>query len=279
MEHSESTFEGYQGLPLYYQKWQADEPKAVLVIVHGFGEHSGRYKNVVNKVIQQSFVVYSFDHRGHGKSPGKRGHITQWNEFLEDVKNFLKLVGDEQKDLPLFLMGHSMGGLIVLNYAISNPQGLKGVIASGPLLAQPGISPVLLLLSKIMSKIWPGFSIDTKLDVNLISRDPEVIKAYQEDPLVHSMASARFGTEITAATDWTLAHANKFNLPLLILHGQADQLVPEHGSATFFGNAATKDKERQLYPNGRHESHNDIDRETVLNDLQNWLQKHSESSK
>ena len=274
MKHSESTFEGYENLPLYYQKWQPDETKAVLVIVHGFGEHSGRYMNVVNKVIPQGFAVYSFDHRGHGKSPGKRGHIQDWNEFIEDVKNFIKLVGDEQKELPLFLMGHSMGGLIVLNYAISNPQGLKGVISSGPLLAQPGISAVLLLLSKLMSRIWPGFSIDTKLDVNHISRDPEVIKAYQEDPLVHSMASARFGTEIIAATDWTLAHADKFNLPLLILHGEADQLVPPHGSATFFENAGTEDKVRHLYPDGRHEPHNDTDRETVLQDIANWLTKH-----
>ncbi len=274
MKHSESTFEGYENLPLYYQKWQPDETKAVLVIVHGFGEHSGRYMNVVNKMVPEGFTVYSFDHRGHGKSPGKRGHVQNWNEFIEDTKNFLKLVSDEQKELPLFLMGHSMGGLIVLNYAISNPEGLQGVIASGPLLAQPGISPVLLLLSKIMSKIWPGFSIDTKLDVNHISRDPEVISAYNEDPLVHSMASARFGTEITTATDWTLAHADKFNLPLIILHGEADQLVPPHGSATFFENAATKDKERHLYPDGRHEPHNDIDRETVLQDLLNWLNKH-----
>ncbi len=274
MKHSESTFEGYENLPLYYQKWQAEEAKAVLVIVHGFGEHSGRYMNVVNKVIPEGFTVFSFDHRGHGKSPGKRGHILHWNEFIEDTKNFLKLVHSEEKELPLFLMGHSLGGLIVLNYAISNPEGLKGVIASGPLLAQPGISSVLLMLSKIMSKIWPGFSIDTKLDVNFISRDPETIKAYQADPLVHSMASARFGTEITAATDWTLAHADKFKLPLLILHGEADQLVPEQGSLEFFENVTVEDKERNLYAGGFHEPHNDIDRETVLKDLLEWLKKH-----
>ncbi len=276
MKHSESTFEGYENLPLYYQSWLPEgEAKAVLVIVHGFGEHSGRYMNVVNKLLPQGFAVYGFDHRGHGKSPGQRGHIMHWEEFPEDVRCFLEVVQEDQKGKPLFLYGHSLGGLIVLNYVITNPQGLKGVIASGPLLSQPGISPVLLLLSKVMSKIWPGFSIDTKLDVNTISRDPEVIKAYEQDPLVHSMASARFGTEMSAATEWTQAHADKIALPLLIVHGAADVLVDPQGSADFFEKVTFNDKERIVYPEGRHESHNDIDREKVLQDIFSWLGKHT----
>ncbi len=275
MKHSESTFEGYENLQLYYQSWQPEgEIKAVLAIVHGFGEHSGRYMNVVNKLLPQGFAVYGFDHRGHGKSPGQRGHIMHWKEFTEDVHSFLEVVRNEQKEKPLFLMGHSLGGLIALNYVITNPQGLQGVIASGPLLSQPGISPILLLLSKIMSKIWPGFSIDTKLDVNTISRDPEVIKAYEQDPLVHSMASARLGTEITAATEWTQARADKIALPLLIVHGAADVLVEPQGSAQFFDKVTFADKERIVYPDGRHESHNDIDKEKVLQDLSSWLGKH-----
>ena len=275
MKHSESTFEGYENLPLYYQSWQPEtETKAVLAVVHGFGEHSGRYMNVVNKLVPMGFAVYGFDHRGHGKSPGARGHILHWREFIEDVHSFLEVVRNEQKEKPLFIMGHSLGGLIVLNYVISNPEGLKGVIASGPLLSQPGISPVLLMLSKIMSKIWPGFSIDTKLDVNSISRDPEVIKAYEQDPLVHSMASARLGTEISAATEWTQAHAGKMNLPLLIVHGGADSLVEPEGSARFFEQVTFEDKERIVYPDGRHESHNDIEKEKVLQDISAWLEKH-----
>ncbi len=253
MKHSESTFSGYENLSLFYQSWLPEgETKAVVAIVHGFGEHSGRYMNVVNKLLPLGFAVYGFDHRGHGKSPGQRGHILQWKEFTEDVHRFLDVVQEEQKNTPLFLMGHSLGGLIVLNYVIANPQGLEGVVASGPLLSQPGISPLLLMLSKIMSKIWPGFSIDTKLDVNTISRDPEVTKAYEQDPLVHSMASARFGTEITAATEWTQAHADKINLPLLIVHGEADVLVDPQGSAVFFENVTFADKQRIVYPDGRH---------------------------
>jgi alpha-beta hydrolase superfamily lysophospholipase len=275
MEHSERTFEGFEKLSLYYQSWQPEgETKAALAIVHGFGEHSGRYMNIVEKLVPMGFAVYGFDHRGHGKSPGQRGHIMHWKEFTEDLHNFLDLVRKEQKEKPLFLMGHSLGGLIVLNYVIANPEGLKGVIASGPLLSQPGISPVLLLLGKIMSKIWPGFSIDTKLDVTTISRDPEVQKAYEQDPLVHSLGTARLSTEISAATEWTQAHASKINLPLLIVHGGADTLVEPEGSAEFFDKVTFADKERIVYPEGRHESHNDIDKEKVLQDISSWLEKH-----
>lgn len=275
MKHFDGTFDGYEGLQLYYQKWQPEnETKAVIALIHGFGEHSGRYMNVINHLLPLGFAVYSFDHRGHGRSPGKRGHIMDWNEFREDVRLFIEYIRGAEENKPLFLYGHSMGGLIVLNYTLHFPDGLRGVIASGPALAQPGVSPVLLLLSRVLSKIWPGFSIDTKIDAGLVSRDESVVSAYQDDPLTHSMASARFGTEFTAAMEWTQAHASEFKVPFLILHGQADKLVPEEGSAKFFKNAKIDDKERHLYPSGYHEPHNDIDHEKVLKDMEQWLQKH-----
>ena len=167
-----------------------------------------------------------------------------------------------------------MGGLIVLDYVLHYPEGLSGVIASGPVLAQPGVSPFLLMLSRILSKIWPSFSIDTQLDTGAISRDPEVIKAYEADPLVHGMASARFGTELTATMEWTHDHALELKIPLLILHGEADSLAPPAGSRKFFKNINLNDKELQVYPGGFHEPHNDIEHETVLKDLEQWLQKH-----
>lgn len=275
MKHSESKFEGHGKLQLIFQKWQpATETRAVFAIVHGFGEHSGRYTNVVNYLVPLGFTVYSFDHRGHGHSPGKRGHIMSWNEFREDVKHFIDMIHREKADKPLFLYGHSMGGLIVLDYVLHYPEGLRGVIASGPALAQTGVSPFLLMLSRILSKIWPSFSIDTKLDAGAISRDPKVIKAYKGDPLVHAMASARFGTELTATMGWTHAHAFELKIPLLILHGEADRLVPPAGSRKFFENVNLNDKELQIYPGGYHEPHNDIEHETVLKDLERWLQKH-----
>jgi alpha-beta hydrolase superfamily lysophospholipase len=275
MNHSESTFEGHGKLQLFFQKWQpATEKRAVFAIVHGFGEHSGRYMNVVNHLVPLGFTVYGFDHRGHGRSPGKRGHIMGWNEFREDVKQFIDMILQEGGDKPLFLYGHSMGGLIVLDYVLHYPEALNGVIASGPVLAQPGVSPLLLTLSRILSKIWPSFSIDTQLDTGAISRDSEVIKAYGADPLVHGMASARFGTELTATIKWTHDHAFELKIPLLLLHGEADKLAPPSGSRKFFENVNLNDKEYLIYPGGYHEPHNDTENQNVLNDLKRWLQKH-----
>lgn len=275
MNHNEGTFQGFGGLQLYYQCWRPDgKPRAVLAIVHGFGEHSGRYMNVVHHLVPKGYAVYAFDHRGHGRSPGPRGHINSWEEFREDMRAFLQMVAAQEPGRPLFLMGHSMGGLIVLEYALHYPEGLKGVIASGPVLAQVGVSPLLLLLARLFSRIWPRLAMNTGLDATAISRDPEVVAAYQADPLVHSIASARLGTEMARATAWTHEHAAEWKLPLLILHGGADRLAPPEGSRRFFENVPIADKERYEYEGGYHEPHNDVNRAQVLADLEHWLERH-----
>ncbi|HEC36098.1 MAG TPA: alpha/beta hydrolase [Anaerolineae bacterium] len=275
MEHNEETFQGAGGLELYCQCWRPEgEPRAVLAIVHGFGEHSGRYMNVVNHLLGRGYAVHGFDHRGHGRSPGQRGYINEWSEFRDDVAAFLRMVGEHEPGRPIFLMGHSLGGLIVLEYALHHPEGLKGVIASGPVLAEVGIAPFLMTLSRILSRIWPRLSLDTGLDATAISRDPDVVKAYREDPLVHSKGTPRLGTEMTAAIKWTQTHAADFRLPLLILHGGADRLAPAEGSHIFFKNVTFADKERHEYEGGYHEPHNDTNRDQVLADLERWLERH-----
>ncbi|MGQ9629309.1 MAG: lysophospholipase [bacterium] len=276
MEHSEGTFRGAGGLDLYYQFWRPEggECRAVLAIVHGFGEHSGRYTSVVNYLAPRGFAIYGFDNRGHGRSPGQRGYINSWSEYREDVRAFLRMVREQEPGQPLFLMGHSIGGLIALECALHHPEGLRGVIASGPTLGRVGISPFLLILSRILSWVWPRFTMDTKLDSSAISRDPAVVKAYREDPLVHGKGTARLGTEMTAAVDWTQAHAADLQVPLLILHGEADRLAPPEASLAFFEKVTFPDKERYEYKGGYHEPHNDINREQVLADLLQWLERH-----
>lgn len=275
MEHSEGTFSGFGGLPLYYQHWgPAGEPRAVLVIVHGFGEHSGRYMNVVNHLVPKGYAVYALDQRGHGRSPGPRGYIHSWEEFREDVRAFVRRVAEMGPNRPLFLMGHSMGGLIVLEYALHYPEGLKGVIASAPALAQVGVSPALMTLARLLSRILPRFAMNTGLDATSISRDLEVVATYQADPLVHSIGTARLGTEMTKAMLWTQEHAREWQRPLLILHGGADRLVPPQGSRRFLENVPIADKEYREYEGGYHEPHNDIHRAQVLADLEHWLERH-----
>lgn len=275
MEQREGQFRGAGGLDLFYQCWQPGAPpRAILVIIHGFGEHGGRYMNVVNHLVPKGYAVYALDHRGHGRSPGKRGHINGWNEFREDVQAFLGMIQESEAGCPLFLMGHSLGGLLVLEYTLHHPEGLAGVVASGPALAQTGVSPALIFLSRILSRLLPSFGIDTGLDAAGVSRDPAVVKAYRDDPLVHSMATARLGTEMAAAQEWTLSHAAGWKLPLLILHGTADQLVPIGPSRAFFEQVPIADKRMVEYEGGYHEPHNDTIHEQVTADLDKWLEEH-----
>jgi len=243
-------------------------------MVHGFGEHSDRYKTLVEGLVPHGYALYAFDLRGHGRSQGRRGHITSWEDYRQDVHTFLKMAQEQAGDIPLFLYGHSMGGLIVLDYGLTHPEGLAGVIASGPVLAQPGVAPLLLLVSRLISRVFPAFSLDTHLDAEAISRDPEVVRAYKADPLVHSTASARLGTELTATVKKTLARAGEWRLPLLILHGSEDRLSPPEGSRLFFERVPIQDKERIVYPGGYHEPHNDVQRDQTVRDLLRWLDAH-----
>lgn len=275
MQQEEGTFEGYGGLELFYQRWLPEgEHKAVLAIVHGFGEHSGRYGNVVNWFVPKGYAAYGFDLRGHGRSPGPRGYINEWAEYRQDVRLFLELVHAQEPERPVFLLGHSMGGLIVLEYALHYPEGLSGVVASGPVLAQAGVSPLLMMMSKLLSSIMPRLTLNTKLDAAAISRDQAVVKAYVNDPLVHSLGTPRLGTALTAAVEWTQAHAAEFQVPCLILHGSADRLAPPEGSRIFYKEMTLADKERQVYEGYFHEVYNDLGKEKPLAAVEAWGERH-----
>jgi alpha-beta hydrolase superfamily lysophospholipase len=275
MQHEEGTFTGTGDLSLVWQAWLPDEPpRAVLVIVHGFGEHCGRYRHLVDYLVPRGFAIYGFDLRGHGRSEGQRGAINSWDEFREDVARFLHLVREAQPDSPLFLMGHSMGGLIVSNYAVNDQSGLTGVILSSPLLAQPHVAPLLHAASRVLSKIRPNMSFDAGVDASAISRDPAEVKRYVDDPLVHSKATPRFSTEMDKTIAWTQERASQLTVPLLVIHGDADQLVPIAGSQRFYRNASSADKIFKVYPGGYHESINDIHRDQVLADIHAWLERH-----
>ncbi len=276
MEHGEGTFRATDGLELYRQWWRPDDvPRAVLAVVHGFGEHSGRYGNLVDWFVPKGFAVHALDQRGHGRSPGQRGHIPGFAQVRDDVRAFLDAVrGAEGQDLPTFLIGHSQGGLTVLNYALHDPEGLAGVVASGPLLSSPGVSPLLLQLSKLFSKIWPTMSLNVGLDATALSHDREVVEAYVADPLVHGKASARLGVEVMEAVEWTQAHAADLRLPLLIVHGGADRLCSPEASRRFFENVTFADKERIEYKGFYHEVFNEVGKEKVLSDVEAWLERH-----
>lgn len=278
MDHKQGTFPGHGGLELYYQRWRpADEPRAVLAVVHGFGEHSGRYGNVVDWFVPRGYALYAFDLRGHGHSPGQRGHIDRFADYRADVRAFLDLVGRQEPGRTLFLLGHSQGGLIVLDYVLHDPSDLAGVVSCSPALGQLPVSPALVFLARILSRIWPRFKLEAGLDVTGLSRDPAVVQAYVDDPLVHGQASARMGIESAAAIEWTQAHAADMALPSLIVHGSADRICSPEASRRFYEGIALADKQRFQYEGHYHELFNDLDKERVLADVEAWLQGHLES--
>ncbi len=274
MKHETGHFRGAHGEEMFFQSWRPeDPPHAILVIVHGFSDHCDRYMNLVNGFVPRGIVIYSFDQLGHGRSPGPRGHIDSFSEFREDLHAFMTFVAEQESEIPLFLMGHSMGGLIVLDYGLYFPQSMNGVIASAPHLSDPPISPVIAVLARALSGIWPSFSLDAGLDDNSISRDPNVIQAYKDDPLVHGKGTPRLSTEISTAVVNTQANAANFQPPLFIYHGSADKLTSPEASRRFYDNVASSNKQYISYEDGYHESHNDLHKERVIIDVGQWIEE------
>lgn len=276
MRHLEGTFKGFGDLELYCQSWRPrDTPRAAVAVVHGFAEHSGRYGNVAGHLVPRGFAVHGYDLRGFGRSPGPRGHVDAWAEHREDAAAFLAKVGGEEPGLPLFLFGHSMGGLIALDYALRRPEGLAGVVASGPGLEPVGVAkPHLVLLAKLLSRVWPRFSLEVSLDGSAVSRDPEVVRAYVEDPLRNPRGTVRWGTEVLGAIAWIKAHAARMKVPLLMVHGGDDRIASPEGSRKFFAEVELPDKELHVYEGVYHEPHNDLDHGKVLADVGDWLERH-----
>ena len=275
VKHSIGIFRGALGLELSYQVWRlGHEIKAVLAIVHGHGEHIGRYGNVVKVLAPRGFAVYGFDHRGHGRSPGRRGHINSWNEYREDVRLFLQLIDHEEPGRPIFLMGHSMGALVVLDYLIHSSNGLCGAVISGAPIVPVGVAkPYLVYISRALSKIWPRFPLRLALDTSALSRDAEVVRAYVTDPLVHGRFTARWGTESLSAVERVRTNAAAVKVPILLIHGGADRLNSPEGIKRFFEIMTVADKSLRIYPDMYHELHNDIGSEEVVADVAEWLVK------
>lgn len=281
MIHHEGQFASEGGPNLYYQCWtpsqepQQQDNRAVIAIAHGSGEHSGRYSNVVNHFSEKGYLLYGFDFRGHGKSEGKTSHVMDWQEYRADLDSFLRLVATENPGMPLFLYSHSMGAQIALDYLTHNGHlPLAGVIASAPAIAAPPASPLLILAAKLISAILPGFRLDNGLDVNYISRDPEVVRAYSNDPLVSSKITARFGVQFLSCIERVQSRAAKIDIPLLLFHGEADQIIPMQGTLQFFDKVNFADKKLKIYQGGFHEPHNDLQRGEVFQDIEQWLDEH-----
>lgn len=272
--HQTGTFSGCDGIALFYQTWLPVDQrhKAVLVNLHGLGDHSGLYPNLAGHFPPRGIALYSYDMRGNGRSPGQRAFIRSWVELREDLHAFLTRVRQWEMNLPLFVLGNSLGGLVVLDYAEQRPAGLTGVIAAAPPLGKLGVPPALMALGRVMSRILPRFSLQVGMDLTGLARDPTVIDAVLADPHFHRRGTARLSTEVTAAISRVQAAAENLTVPLLILHGSADRMVPPDGSREFFAKVRYPDRELREYPEGYHGLFADLDSAEVLRDLGRWIE-------
>ncbi len=275
MQISEWKWKSPDGLEMYSCQWTPEgKPKAVLVLVHGLGEHVGRYSHVGAFLSANGYALAGFDLRGHGKSGGPRGHTPSYNTLMEDITAFLQQVDQHFPSVPKFLYGHSLGGNLILNYAIRYKPEIRGVVATAPWLElafQPPISKVRL--ARVMNRIFPSYSQGNGLDIDKLSRDRAVVTAYRDDLLVHEKISARMFLSTYDSGLWALENASKFPLPVLLMNGEGDAITSAKASREFAERAGVKATVK-IWPGMYHEIHNEPEKEEVFKFMLDWLEKH-----
>ncbi len=274
MDTFEWQWQTKDGLQTFSQGWAPQgKPKAVICLVHGHGEHIGRYAHVGAALAKAGYALLGFDLRGHGKSAGPRGHAPSYEALMDDIAAFLEQASGRYPKTPRLLYGHSLGGNLVINYALRRKPGLAGVIATGPWLKlafQPPASKVSL--GRMMNNILPGFSQASGLETAALSRDPDVARAYESDPLVHDKISARLFVSVYESGLWALEHAAELSLPLLLMHGTADRLTSAEASKEFAAKAGKK-VTLSLWEGWYHEIHNEPEKEKVFKVMTEWMDK------
>jgi len=276
MKHIEGTFKGSKNESLYYQGWLPDdEIKAVVLIIHGLAEHSGRYMNPVKYFVPRGYAIYGFDLQGHGRSEGTRCFIEQFSDYITDLKLFFDIVREKHGSNRIFLFGHSMGATIAADYATRYQDDLAGLLVSGIVLkVTSSASPLLVRLAPLMSRLVPGLGV-TSIDCSTLSRDSGVVNAALNDPLYyHKKISVRLGSELLKETQELPGKLSTISLPVLIMHGAADRLVDCESSHVMYERVSSEDKTLKLYEDYYHEIHNEPGHDIVFSDMEGWLEAH-----
>ena len=272
IRRTESHLPGATGHLLFRRSWLPRTSERIIVLVHGYGEHSGRYEHTASDLARAGFEVHAYDQQGHGRSGGTRCHVRRFEHLLDDLEGFVAAVRAERPPLPVTVVGHSMGGLVVAAYASQRNPKVAGVVTSGAALAMPEDLPrARLIAAPALQGLAPRISFASQLDPNALSRDPEVVRAYLEDPLVQRRITASLASEIMSAMKSTVAAAVR--VPMLLLHGEDDAICPVAGSRIFFEQLKVTQRGFHTYPELRHEIFNEPERATVLDDLVGWIRK------
>jgi len=273
VNHSERDFDGLGGVRIVYDVWTPDTPpRAVVVLSHGLGEYARRYDHVAQRFAEAGLATYALDHRGHGRSGGKRVLVRDISEYTADFDTLVKIATREHPGLKCIVLGHSMGGGIVFAYGVERPDNYDLMVLSGPAVAaQDQVSPLLAFTAKVLGSIAPGLPAQ-ELDVDAISRNPAVVTAYKEDPLVyHGKVPAGIGRALLQVGETMPQRAPALTAPLLVVHGSDDRLIPVAGSHRLVECVGSTDVELKVYPGLYHEVFNEPEREQVIGDVVSWI--------
>ncbi len=267
----ESFIKATDGARLYLREWgDPSSATAIIVLLHGVGEHCQRYEHVARMACERGFYMLGYDRRGHGRSDGKQGVIGSVDQLVADFSQVIAHARDKNPALPIFLYGHSMGALGVLYYSLREKPRVKGIIATSPPLDTRTMTKSQKLLVRVLDPILPNLTVPSGLEQAAISRDSTVIQAYKEDPLVHDKVSVRLGAYLNSAPDYVLEHANEWTLPLYLAHGTADRICPISGSDAFASKVQTPIT-YQRWEGLYHETHNEPEKERVIGTMLDWI--------
>lgn len=270
---TERTFDGVGGVPIVYDVWMPDvAPRGVVVLAHGLGEHARRYDHVTKRFGEAGLITYALDHRGHGRSGGKRVLVKDVREFTADLDTLVGIATRENPGAKRIMLGHSMGGAITFAYGVERPDNYDLMVLSAPAIAaQDMVSGVVRLAAKVLGLLAPGLPVQG-LDFNAISRDPAVVKDYNEDPLVyHGKVPAGLGRALLEVGETMPQRAPALTTPLLVVHGTGDALVPVEGSRRLVECVGSADVELKEYPGLYHEVFNEPEQDQVIDDVLAWL--------
>lgn len=270
---SERTFNGVGGVRIVYDVWTPDiAPRAVVVLSHGFGEHARRYDHVAQRFGRDGLVTYALDHRGHGRSGGKRVLVKNISEYTGDFDTLVGIATKEHPGLKRIVLGHSMGGGIVFAYGVERPDAYDLMVLSGPAVAaQAAVSPLLVLAAKTLGAVAPGLPVQ-QLDATAVSRDPAVVDAYNSDPLVyHGKVPAGIARALVVVGETMPQRAAALTAPLLVVHGSEDRLIDLDGSRQLVEAVGSSDVELKIYPGLYHEVFNEPERNQILDDVVSWI--------